>query len=179
MIDIIKALNEWTSETYSELNTKLFGFCELMRKSAGGNDQVMPVTVEDRRQVSLDDRRDLVTWIRVPGSIQPSNNIEDQDWSFGLDDGVVQFTNIRWIVAHKSSLGENFIHQFLKDIPSTLDVDGYQIVSIDKTSSSVDFDHEAIYTAELGNTTYEKHRFTWNIYAISLNVEFIMCETSE
>lgn len=179
MTDIIEAIDAWTAEEYSELNLKLFGFCELMRKSAGGNDQPMPVTISDRKQVAIDDKRDLITWVRMPNSIQTSNNVEDQDWAFGLDDSPVQYTTLRWVIAAKASLGEKFIHELLKTVPSTLEVDGYQIVSIDKSSSSIDPDHETIYTTEFGNNNYEKHRFTWNLYVISLDVEYIICETSE
>jgi hypothetical protein len=179
MTDIIEAIDAWTEEEYSELNQKLFGFCELMRKSAAGNEQPMPVTIEGRKQVALDDRRELVTWIRMSDTVQTSNSVEDQDWAFGLDDAPVQYTTLRWVVAHKTTLGEKFIHNLLKAVPSMFEVEGYQIISVNKSSSSIDTEHESIYNAEFGNNNYEKHRFTWNLYVINLNIEYIICETSE
>src|SRR5690606_37427329 len=139
-----------------------------MRKTANGSEQPMPVTINGRNQVSLDDRYDLITWIRVPGTVQLGNNIQGNDWAFGLEYGIAKSVSLRWVIAHKVALGEDFIVDFMKAIPIDLEVSGYQMVAIDKVASSVDFDHESIYTTELGNTVYEKHRFMWNLYAISL-----------
>lgn len=176
MKEITEALDAWTNAEYSAVTRKLFGYCELMRKTADGSEQPMPVTINGRKQVSLDDRYNLITWMRVPGTVQLGNNIQGNDWAFGLDYGITNSVALRWIIAHKVSLGEDFIVDFVKSIPTELTVSGYQIVAIDRNATSVDFDHESIYTTELGNTVYEKHRFPWNLYAISLNVEFIKCD---
>lgn len=173
MKEITEAIDAWTNSQYAAVNRKLFGYSELMRKTATGSEQPMPVTIPDRAQVSLDDRYDLITWIRLPGQINTGNEIDGNDWSFGLDVAPVQTATLRFIVAHKTTLGEDFIIDFVKAIPSTLIVSGYQFVSVDRPGITVDADHESIYTTELGNTVYEKHRFTWNIYAIGLNIQFI------
>jgi hypothetical protein len=185
MKTIVDALDAWTAQEYSGVTRKLWGYCEMGRKSAKGSsgnstEQPFPMAIIDgsseRHQVAIKDSVQLNTWTRLNGNIGFSNSIEGQEWGFGLEQGKVQVAPLRWIVAHKVGLGEDWILEFLKSLPVTLDVTGYQVVSIDKNSISVDTDHEAIYRAELGETGYEKHRFTWNIYAISLNVEFIPCE---
>jgi hypothetical protein len=177
MKEIVDAIDVWTNTEYSSVTRRLFGYCELMRKTAaGGSEQPIPVTIPTRAQVSLDDRYDLMTWIRLPGTIRLGNDVSGNDWGFGLDEGKVQTSSLRFIVAHKVALGESFIIDFINALPSVLNVSGYEVVSLDKNSINVDADHESIYTTELGRTVYEKHRFTWNIYAISLDVEFIPCK---
>lgn len=180
MIAIIQALDNWTIGQTSALTRKLFGFCELVKKTTDGKEQVFPAQIiegtSERKQVSLNDQYQVITWVRLPGAISTSNNIQDNNWAFGLQEAHVQTINLRWVVAHKVQLGESWIQDFLEAIPGLLTVSGYQIVAIDRNASSVDTDHEAIYRAELGDTVYEKHRFTWNVYAISLNVEYIPCE---
>lgn len=183
MKTISDALDSWTASEYSGITRKLWGYCELGKKSAKGatntTEQPFPMAIIDgsseRHQVAIKDTVQLNTWIRLVGNIGLSNSIEGQDWGFGLEQGKVQVAPLRWVIAHSVKLGEDWILEFIKSIPATLTVSGYDIVSIDKNSISVETDHEAIYRTELGETGYEKHRFTWNIYAISLNVEFIPC----
>jgi hypothetical protein len=180
MIEIIQALDNWTVSQYPALTRKLFGLCELSKKTAQGSEQPVPAKIHNgtsqREQVSLKDNVDLVTWVRIPNNIQASENIENNNWSFGLQDNPVQTTILKWVIAHKVALGEDWIYTFLKNIPRSFSVTGYQFVSVDRGASSVDTDHENIYRTELGEGNYEKHRFTWNIYAISLNVEYIICD---
>lgn len=171
---ITEAIDVWTASEFAQV-MKLWGYCELMTRK----DQVMPVTIPDRRQVSLDDKFGLITWMRLPGTISLGNEIEGNDWGFGLQQGTVQTATLRLIVAHRTNIGEDFIIDFLKAFPRSFQVDGYSIVSVNKSTISVDADHEAIYLAELGATNYEKHRFDWNLYALSINVEFIPCEVAE
>jgi hypothetical protein len=185
MKTIVDALDSWTASEYSGLTRKLWGYCELGKKSSKGannntSEQPFPMAIIDgsseRHQVAIKDTVHLNTWVRLVGNIGTTNAIEGQEWGFGLEQGKVQSASLRWVVAHSVKLGEDWILGFIKSIPVMLEIDGYDIVSIDKNSISVDTDHEAIYRTELGETGYEKHRFTWNIYAISLNVEFIPCE---
>jgi hypothetical protein len=180
MTAIVDQLDAWTNQEYSGLTRKLFGYCELARKTSGSTEQPMPMKIanrsSERTQVSLDDKYKLITWVRLPGTISQGNEVEGNEWGFGLSQGVVQNAQLRWIVAHRVELGEDWIHTFLKEIPITLNVDGYELVSINKDSNSVDADHENIYRTELGDTVYEKHRFTWNLYAITLNVQYVLCE---
>lgn len=179
MIAIVTALDLWTSTEYSAVTKKLFGYCELARKTATGSEQPMPCKIADRSseriQVSLNDQYSLITWVRLIGPIEPGNEIEGNDWGFGLDDGVIQRANLRFVVAHKVGLGEDWIQGFIKAIPSLLTVSGYEVVSINKKAISNDPDHEAVYRTELGETVYEKHRFTWNVYALTLPVEYKLC----
>ena len=171
MKEITEAIDSWTEDEFNH-TLKLWGYSELMTKSG----QVMPVTIPERHQVSLDDRFELITWIRLPGTISLGNEIEGNDWSFGIKQAPVQTATLRLVLAHKVSIGEDFIVEFLKRFPRSFDVDGYQIVSVNKPSITVDADHETVYATELGATAYEKHRFDWNVYALSINVEFIPCE---
>lgn len=168
---ITEAIDAWTTGEFSH-TMKLWGYCELMTRQ----DQVMPVTIPDKHQVSIDDRFELVTWIRRNGNLTPAADIEGEDWAFGLRQAPVQKQNLRIVVAHKVSIGEDFIIDFIKAFPRLFDVDGYSIVSVDRTGISVDPDHEVVYRAELGETTYERHRFSWNVYAVTVPIEYIPCE---
>lgn len=174
MKEITEAIDVWTEGNFNH-TLKLWGYCELMTKSG----QVMPVTIPERQQVSLDDRFEVMTWIRLTGGPTPSKEIEGNDWGFGLNDTPVQIATLRLVIAHKVIIGEDFIIDFVKRIPRSLTVDGYSIVSINKPGITVDPDHEAIYLTELGPTVYEKHRFDWNLYALSIPVEFIPCEVEQ
>lgn len=184
MIEIIAKIDDWTSSRYPSANKKLWGYCELMRKTTGTppSEQPMPIKiingVADRGngQVSLDDRYDIITWVRLPGTIR---KVENEDDGWGIKESRRKEATLRWIIAHKVELGENFILELLRDLPDRFVIPSYEFVFIDN-DVNVDADHESIYTTELGNTVYEKHRFNWNIYAIELSVEFILCplETS-
>lgn len=176
MKEIVNAIDSWINTEYAAVTKKTFGYCELMRKTIASKEQVFPATIPDRAVVSLNDQYNLITWCRLPGTIQLDPDIEGQNWAFGLNDAPVQKAGLRLIVAHKVSLGESFINTFIKNIPLSFDVNGFEIVSVNRNDISVDADHESIYKTELGETVYEKHRITWNIYAITLNVEFIPCE---
>lgn len=179
MIEIIQAFDNWTSEEYSGLTKKLFGYTELMRKTTGtpSSEQVFPVKVingvADRgnNQVSLDDRYQLVTWFRLVNNINRSEH-EDEGW--GIKNSSRQTITLRWVIAHKVELGERFIIDLYKNIPDRFTIEGFELVFVDD-DISLDVDHEGVYEAELGKTVYEKHRFNWNIYAIELNVEFKIC----
>lgn len=168
---ITEAIDAWTAGEFA-VTMKLWGYCELMTRQ----DQVMPVTIPDRNQVSIDDRYQLLTWIRRDGNVSLGSDIEGNDWSFGLKEAPVQKQNLRIVIAHKVEIGEDFIIDFIKAFPRTFDVDGYSIVSVDNRGISVDPDHEAVYKTELGETSYEKHRFTWNVYAVTVPIEYIPCE---
>lgn len=177
MIGIINALNAWTATQYPALTQKLWGYTELVHRTVEDSDQPIPVTINntsDRLQVSLDDRYQLMTWFRLPGTIELKNDIDGNDWAFGLQHGIVQRAVLRWIIAHRVEIGDDWIFPFLKALPSGFKLVDYQMIFIDKNRATVDADHEAIYLTELGKTVYEKHRFTWNLYAISLPVEYIL-----
>lgn len=179
MTEIIQAIDDWTNTNFPDLERKIWGFCELAhRHNKGDNsigDQPVPMTINgttDRKQVSLDDRYQFITWMRIPGRIQVNPNDE---WSFGLKESRFNTVGIRWVIAHRVELGENLIYSLVDAFPEKLAVDGFQFAFVNP-NIEIDYDHENIYLTELGKTVYEKHRFPWNLYVINLNVEFIVCE---
>lgn len=183
MIDIIAKIDDWTNTQYPALTKKLWGYTELMRKTTGTPPSEQPIPVKvingsaDRGhngQVSIDDKFDLITWVRWPGTIQ---RVENDDDGWGIKESRRKAATLRWVIAHKVELGENFILELLRDLPDRFTIDGYEFVFIDNDVQA-DADHESIYRTELGNTVYEKHRFNWNIYAVELSVEFILCEVT-
>jgi hypothetical protein len=69
------------------------------------------------------------------------------------------------------------VFDFIKSFPTKFAIDGYKFVFTDP-ELSIDPDHEAIVQAELGPSNYlvyEKHRFTWNVYMLNINVQFLPC----
>ena len=179
MTEIIESIDDWTNTNFPDLERKLFGFCELAhRKNKGDNsisDQPIPMTINgtsDRKQVSLDDRYQLITWVRIPGRISV---VENNEWSFGFKESRFQTVSLRWVIAHKVELGENLIYSLVDAFPEKLSVNGFTLVFTNPIIE-IDYDHENIYRTELGETVYEKHRFNWNLYVINLNIEFIVCE---
>lgn len=178
MIEIVETIDCWFKDTYP-YHKKLFGLCELMTR----RDQVMPVTIKGRsqnnsEQVSLDDDYEFITWVRLDNNITVGNDIEGEDWRFGLRQGLVQSVNLRIVIAYKVTLGESLIIDIIRQLPVIFTVDGYQVVSVNKEDVSLDTNHETIYNTELGATEYEKHRFNWNIYALDIPVQFIPCAVS-
>jgi hypothetical protein len=133
MIEIIQALDDWTVSQYPALTRKLFGLCELSKKTAQGSEQPVPAKIHNgtsqREQVSLKDNVDLVTWVRIPNNIQASENIENNNWSFGLQDNPVQTTILKWVIAHKVALGEDWIYTFLKNHSRLLDISLFQLIA--------------------------------------------------
>lgn len=175
MTDLLQTIDDYTAARYSQLRLKLFGFSEIMHKtSTNGSDQPMPVTIPGRVQVALDDRYDLITWLRWESQVQYSQN---EDFNFGSSDATYGEITVRIVLAHKVALGENLVFDFANHFPQILNVPGYQYVFIDD-SFNIDPDHEKIYLTELGKTVYEKHRFNWNIYVVNFTFQFIPCDTN-
>lgn len=179
MTDIIEAIDDYTSDRYSAYNKKLFGFCELMKKTSGEGsvEQVFPVTVPtnppaDREHVGLKDIYNLITWIRW---INPATYEASEEWSFGKNEARVGTLPLRIIFAHKTSLGEDLVFDFINAFPSKFTISGFDFVHVLGTPT-IDPDHETVYTTELGNTAYEKHRFTWNVYAVNVTIQFLECD---
>lgn len=179
MTDIVAGIDAWMTERYASTYTALFyGFCELGRRTNTGSEQPIPMTItgtHKRQQVALDDRYDLITWIRQVGNITFGETIEDSDWAFGIDHGNVSTANLRMVVAHKVELGENLIIDIARGLPALLTNSSYKIISIDKLGITIDTDHEAIYNTELGAGQYEKHRTPWNLYTVNFGVQYIRC----
>jgi hypothetical protein len=176
MTGIIEAIDRYTSEFLSGYTLKNWGFCELMKKSAGEGsvEQPIPVTIPGRKPVSLLDTYQVVTWIRQTDRV----SFEDApEWSFGKSEARLATAPLRIVFANKISISnpERLVYDYVNSFPSKFSVVDYQLVFVNG-NPSVDPDHESIYREELGNTVYEKHRFPWNVYAINVNIQFIICE---
>lgn len=146
---------------------KAYGLCELVKK---GNQQT-PVTVDStRKPATFVDSLNGHFYHRLLNS---SVN-EDLDMSFGLDTVDRSSPRLRIFLAYKINLGENFVFEFINAIPRKIEVEGYKFIH---RSASIDLiaDHEGVYNQEYGDTSYEKHRTPYNIYAIEFNMEFIKC----
>lgn len=181
MIEVIAEFDAWTAAQYPLLTQKLWGYTELVHKTEGTSDQPIPVTINntsDRQQIALDDRYELITWFRLPGTIELGNEVDGNDWAFGLQQGIVQRPTLRWVIAHRVEIGDNWIFGFLNAIPAIFKIPGYQITHIDRNALTLDTDHENIYLTELGKTVYEKHRFTRNLWVVNVPVEYILCPTA-
>lgn len=179
MTEIIEAIDDFTADRYSSYSTKLYGFCELMRKTAGdgGAEQIFPVTIPasppaDRVHVALKDVFNLITWIRwaAPVTYEPS-----EEWSFGKNEARLGTLPLRIVFAHKTILGEDLVFDFINAFPSKFTIPGFDLVHVQGTPT-IDPDHETVYTTEFSNTAYEKHRFTWNLYAVNVTIQFLECE---
>lgn len=174
MTEIIEAIDEYTADYFSSYTLKNWGFCELMKKTAEGGEQPIPVTIPGRQQVSLLDTKEVITWVRMAS---PITYEASEEHSFGKKESRFATLPLRIVIANKVSLAnaENLVFDYVHNFPSQLSVADYDLVFV-QGNPSVDPDHEGIYLTELGNTVYEKHRFPWNVYAINLNVQFIICE---
>lgn len=179
MTGIIEAIDSYTSDRYSAYNKKLYGFSELARKTAGDGNvaQVFPMTIPSsvgsaREKVALNDRYTLITWIRW---VNPVTYEASEEWSFGKDEARVGTITARVIFSHKTSLGEDLVFDFVNALPTEFSISGFQFAHVMGTPS-IDPDHETIYTTEFSDTAYEKHRFTWNLYAVNITVQFLECE---
>ncbi len=147
---------------------KAYGLCELVLK----DNQPNPVTYDlKREQAQIHDRYDGIFYHRLLNS--ESN--EDLDMSFGvyiLDRTLARF---RIVLAHKVKLGEGFVMDFAKAMPKKIDLTNYKFIHR-SANLTIIADHEAVYNQEYGQSTpYERHRTTWNIYALEYNLEFIEC----
>jgi hypothetical protein len=178
MTAIIEAIDGWTLNRYGSLyREKLYGFCELMTKTAGEGKtpDTFPVTIPARQKVSLDDRFNFITWLRW---MQPATYAASEEFSFGKKEARQGEIPLRLVLAHKSDLGENIATDFVNALPSTFnDISGYKHVFVSPTLS-IDPDHESIVQAEIGSTNYEKHRFAWNIYVLNITIQFQLCEVN-
>lgn len=168
MKKVSEKIDQWAEENYGTIRHNFFGFCDLVKR----NDQPMPSTVPDKKQVALDNNFDLITWQRLSTQIETSS---DENFSYGKKIAKKQTADLRYVIAVKASLGEEFIIEFNDSLPGQLIVPDYKYVFVTE-ARIVDADHESVYNTELGETEYEKHRFAWNIYAILLKIEMLNCK---
>lgn len=180
MTDLVQAIDDYTLSKFGYLNKKLFGFCELMTKSArdtkgkifgASGNQPMPVTIPGRQQVSLDDKYEFMTWIRW---VEPARYDVNDEFSFGRSEAKEGVITLRIVLAHRVKLGEALVFNFANGLPVKFNMSGYNYVFVEGTPV-INPDHESIYTTELGNTAYEKHRFEWNLYTVDVTLSFLPC----
>lgn len=176
MTAIIEAIDAWTASRYHAYNKKLYGFCELIKKTAEDKEQVMPVTIPSdptarRQHVSIDDKYTLITWMRwaEPVKYEPS-----EEFSFGKSEARLGTVPLRLVFAHKIILGEDLVFDFINAFPSQFKVSGFKFVFVDG-APIIDPDHESIFRTEFSDTVYEKHRLNWNLYVININIQFLEC----
>lgn len=151
---------------------KAYGLCELVQK----DDKPNPVTVtpinNTRTPAQIHDRFNGIFYHRL----LYSNYVEDLDHSFG-DQLRKKFTvRMRVVVAYKIKLGEEFMFEFVAEFPeklSTTELTDYKFVHLGQ--GNLIADHEAVFIQEYGNNSYEKHRTSWNIFALEYDIDFILC----
>lgn len=144
-----------------------FGLAELMIKGT----QPHPVTIPDRKQVSLKDNYNGIVYHRVL-SMSPA---ESADFSFGSRLAVDMKVRMRTVLAFKvAKFEEEFIFTFVKTFPQELFIDGYKLIDL-PPSKNVIVDQEAVYKTEFGGGDYEKHIVTYNIFAIEYEIDTIKC----
>jgi hypothetical protein len=179
-------IETWAQDQVSTLSVLNYGFCELVNRESKGttknlrnqasiSTQPIPITIPgdgtEGEQVALNDQYDFIFWIRVTGR---ASFVQNDDDRWGLKDGRRQNLPLRIVIAHRNNLGEDLVYNLVHDLPENFYIQAFEFVFINN-NGDVDNDHETIHNTELGLTNYEKHRFTWNIYTINLNVEFIPC----
>lgn len=173
MTEIIEAIDAWTLNRYASHREKLYGFCELITKTAGEGKapDTFPATIPDRVKVSLDDRFDFITWIRW---VSPVTYNPNPEFSWGKSEAREAVQPLRLVLAHRTTLGENLVFDFINNFPSKFEVSGYEHVFVEG-SPSIDPDQEGIMLTELNGTGYEKHRFTWNVYVLNITIQSLEC----
>lgn len=182
MTEIVSSIDAWMETNYGSYSHTFWGFCELAKRTHENKEQPIPVTINGthkRSQVSLDDKKQMVTWFRLVNTVEFGNEIEGNDWSFGLEDSNVQTATLRMVIATKVEIGENLIFSIAKKMPGIFSAAGYTIISIDRSGLTIDTNHEEIYLTELGQGKYEQHRFPWNLNVLNIPVSFILCEATQ
>lgn len=179
-------IQEWAEDQASTMLVQNHGFAELVNRTSRGttknrqnlssiSTQPIPITIpgdgSEAQQIALDDNYNFIFWIRTTGRIF-FTLVEDDSW--GLKQGRRQNLPLRIVIAHRNNFGEDLVYQLVEDLPEQITIHGIDMVFIDSIGE-VNDDHETIHNEELGATNYEKHRFTWNIYTINLNVQFVPC----
>lgn len=167
MKDICEAIDSYVIDKLPCPGIKFFGLAELAKKA----DQPHPVTINDRKQISINDRYDGIFYHRLlsSGLTQP-DNLQWGNVALSL-----YKSRIRSVLAFRvNKLAEEFIYDFTNAMPDILELTGYK--SIDVTNDvTIIADQEAVYKTEFGGGDYEKHILTWNIYALEYGIEFIKC----
>lgn len=146
-----------------------YGLCETVKKGAA----IMPVTVDDRKQIAINDRYDVQWYHRI---ISSGSAPKEED-SFGDTIAKEQQVRIRTVFASKHKKGEQIRYDFANGIPSIMTISGFRRVDFDENVTIIE-DQEGVYSQEFGGGDYEKHITAWNIVAIEHQINFIRCEAA-
>lgn len=183
---IAEFIEQWALDNASPVLVKNYRFAEIVNRSSKGitknirnqptiSTQPIPITIpgdgSEAEQIALNDQYNFIFWIRINGRVSFTLN-EDDSW--GLTQGRRPNLPLRIVIAHRNDLGEDLVYNLIQEMPEHFNIDGFDLVFVDSIGE-VDDDHETIHNTELGLTNYEKHRFTWNIYTVNVNVQFKTC----
>lgn len=170
MKEICDKLDEVLLGLFPNDGIKFSGLCQLVAKE----DQPHPTTIPDNKQVSIDQKFNVITYHRIFGDAAFDES-EEQD--FGRSTGRTIVQPMIMIVASKVEKGEEWIYGFMGGFPESIETDDlsetYDFIDIENMSLEVD--QEGIYNREFGNGDYEKHRIPWNVYGVRYDVTFIRC----
>lgn len=167
---ILNEIDKRIQDTFPNKGLKAYGYCEVVKKL----EETKPVTCQrdkkgNREVAEIHDRYNGIFYHRLLNSTWS----DDESFSFGYKMSKRQRKRIRTVIAYKTVLGEEFINDFIAAIPDTITLTGFKLV--DLREGTLIADHEAIYNQEYGQGSYEKHRITWNIFALEYDIEFILC----
>lgn len=170
MKDICNKLDAILLSSFPNDGIEFNGLCQLVTKTT----QTHPATIPDNKQVSIDQKFDVVTYHRIINDAIFNEN-EEQD--FGRSTGRTLVQPMIMVVASKAKKGEEWIYGFMQGFPESIETDGLSETYdfIDIKNMALEVDHEGIYNREFGDGDYEKHRIPWNLYAIRYDVTFQRC----
>lgn len=172
MTEIIDYINEQFTADSICAGVHINGICKLVKKS----DQPHPVSILDDKQVAPNDRYDGIIYHRLG-----NDAIQDApDDSFGSIIEKIHAQQVRTVVMIDRSKGEGWIDRLINLIPKLIPdadlVDGLENYKrVDVGNIAKNTDQDAIFNTEFGETSYEKHRMKYLIYALEFNVEYIRC----
>ncbi len=165
MTEIIDRINSIFSASPTCSGITIEGICKLVIKT----DQVHPVRILDDKQVIPNDKVVGVVYHRLLNDAIT----DDLDYSYGPIVAKRHAQQIRTVVMVKRERGENWIDELINLIPRNLDMANFKLIDIGGIAKNTD--QPIIYTTELGESGYEKHRMSYLIYALEYNIEYITC----
>jgi hypothetical protein len=165
---ILNEIDQALLSTFKNKGLKAYGLCELITKDK----KVNPVTCNKTRDVAqIHDAFNGIFYHRILSS-NPFQ--EDEEFSFGSIVKRRHSKNMRLVMAFKVELGENFVNEFINEIPDKITtLSNYKFVFLGP--GTLIEDHEAVTLQEYGQIPYEKHRTSWNIYALEYDIDFMLC----
>lgn len=163
---IIAEINRTVNLDECSKGVQLNGICELAVKS----DQPHPVSIPEKKQVAPDDRYEAVVYHRLLNDVAT----DDLDNSFGSRVYKKHAQIVRTVVLAKMAKGKDWIDKFIDAMPEVIDgLTNYKLVNINTINKNTNQDE--IFNTEFGEGNYEKHRLSYNIYALEYTVEYIYC----